>query len=106
MNKKLMFGFIAVVVLTAVLAIWNVSLSSKSNSLSDVSLIGIDSHADPIEDIGNWWDSKVYDCENDPCTISIDIWIVGMSWDGSYMNCKSGDSYAHCWNCETSCNAG
>jgi hypothetical protein len=104
MNKKKIFGFIAVLVIAAG-AVWNVSLISKNNSLSDISLKGIDSHANIIEDIGNWWSSKVYRCELINC---FNEWVVGgfiVYTSGTGMNCISGSAYAHCWECETSCNA-
>jgi hypothetical protein len=29
----------------------------------------------------------------------------GIAVYGNYSNCISGDSYTHCWDCESGCNA-
>jgi hypothetical protein len=56
MNKKKIFGFIAVMVIAAV-AVWNVNLNSQKSDLSDVNLANIEALAgeDLSELLGFVW---------------------------------------------------
>ena len=49
--------------------------------------------------IAEWWESKVHTCEESTCSVNI----IFLQKDGHYMQCVPGSSYAHCWECATSC---
>ena len=48
-----------------------------------------------------WWDSKVYDCAWDACSILV----FPFTYYGKYQKCLKGSSVAHCWDC-AGCDAG
>ena len=103
MKKKFLYG-IAVLAIAAIAA-WNVSVNSQnSNNLSNLSLTNVEALAWP-EWLDNWWNSKVYMCVNATCSRTYTLGPVAITYYGNYNNCISGDSYAHCWECESSCNA-
>jgi hypothetical protein len=87
------------------LAAVNVNLGLKTDQLPDISLDNIEAHAGWIEDIGDWWDSKVYTCEVQPCSWTYTLPFYSVTYYGQYSNCLSGDAYAHCHECDSGCNA-
>jgi hypothetical protein len=97
MNKKV-FSIITILTVITLAAI-NVTLNSQKNELLGIHLVNTEEAS--ANEFTDWWNSKVYKCELDICTKTQGDY----TYYGSYSNCKSGDSYAHCWDCETSCDA-
>jgi hypothetical protein len=104
--KNKIFGLTAGLIIAVVAAV-NVSLNlhSQKNELSDVSLINLEASANLIEDISDWWNSKVYVCYTETCSKTYGFPIWQATYYGTYSNCISGSSYAHCWECDSACNA-
>ena len=50
--------------------------------------------------LSDWWNSKVYACVSETCLVA--VW-NGNSYWGSREKCQSGSSYAHCWECDSTC---
>ncbi|MDO5970763.1 hypothetical protein Q4Q35_13175 [Flavivirga aquimarina] len=53
----------------------------------------------------SWWDSKVYGCIEEDCSITEGIPPFVVIYNGQYENCQGGGTVAHCWDCKD-CNAG
>jgi hypothetical protein len=112
MKKKVLIGLAAAAVAAA--AAVNVNYALQGNDLHDIALINVEALANAernnqTSSSGSssssstwqqWWDSKVYNCEQDNCSVSIGI----ITWYGKYEKCKSGSTVAHCWDC-ASCDA-
>jgi hypothetical protein len=95
---KLICGGIALLTIAAVTVVnVNVSLSTQSNTMLAVPLANIKASTALS---GEWWDSKVYDCKSATCSVTYLVW----TYYGSYEQCLSGSTVAHCWNC-ASCDA-
>lgn len=116
--KKRILGGIAVLVFAVIIGL-NINQNNKdSNKVNDVNLHSVEASASSI---GEWWDSKVYDCQNVQvwvykCMKYKDIprpdggWEVGVGkFDpnetvcGMFQEWKSecvgGKTVAHCWDC-------
>ena len=53
----------------------------------------------------SWWDSKVYDCIPESCSVTVGLPPFTVTYNGTYENCQEGDTAAHCWSC-ADCDAG
>ena len=100
MNKKV-FLIISAAFIIAVAAInFSLSLNNKVTP-TDLVLAEVEAKADWGEALQEWWDSKVYRCVEDVCSIT---WF-NKTWYGKYEKCKDGSDFAHCTSC-SNCDAG
>jgi hypothetical protein len=97
---KIILGIVAVLAITTVV-MCNINLSSKIINLPDVSLRGTEAQAGLAE----WWNSKVYMCETRSCSYTYSLGFWSATYYGTYSNCISGSSCAHCWDCDSGCDA-
>ena len=101
MNLSLTLACFIIILAVAVVATWNIGLNSQQEDLSGVSLANIEANANIIEDIGDWWNSKVHQCVPHNCSVTIGVpGIASYTNEGTIHNCESGSSNAHCWECD------
>jgi hypothetical protein len=108
MKRHLFLTMVASVVVAAVTITF--LTASPNDSKVDANLLSSDLEAltngEGLWDyIDEWWDSEVYDCIPDGCSMTVGIPPFVATYDGTYENCEAGDSVAHCWEC-ADCNAG
>jgi hypothetical protein len=80
-----------------------VNLAAKGENESKLSMGEISALADG-EGFWGWWDSKVYQCEKEECSVSLTVGIPGvlsyeMQAKGKMYKCTEGSDVAHCWEC-------
>ncbi|MDR0603463.1 MAG: hypothetical protein LBG80_04065 [Bacteroidales bacterium] len=54
-----------------------------------------------MDEIGVWWNSKVYTCTLKPCSVA--NYNAGTVHQGTKEICEPGNKVAHCWDCDTEC---
>ncbi|NDW11626.1 hypothetical protein D0T50_01830 [Bacteroides sp. 214] len=89
--KKRIIG-ISLVAIFALVASWNSFQTKNNDRMSDLLL----SNVEALAGLGEWWDSKVYTCSSQTCTITF----LFYTYYGTYEQCLDGSDVAHCWNCK------
>lgn len=52
----------------------------------------------------SFWDSKIWNCNEDTCSVTLDLGVISFTYDGKYEKCLAGNKEAHCTACK-SCDA-
>lgn len=93
MKKKLIiFCFVAVAAVSAGLYVQSPSGVDNDLLMTNVQALAEDE---------SWWDSKTHACVVVDCLLYDDFWDTYSS--GTKERCQDGNSYAHCWDCNTTC---
>jgi hypothetical protein len=93
---SILIGCVIVIAITTI----NINVLSTNTAVAQAPTPPVDPGA-AGEVVSDWWNSKVYECQREECSIQIFI----TTYNGHYENCEGGSSVAHCWECK-SCDAG
>lgn len=101
LTTKKIFVFVAASLVAATTVVTFLSTKSPESRVDKLMV----SDVEALAGIEEWWDSLVHDCEEEDCVITVGLAPFVVEYEGKYDNCVDGDSYAHCWDCSSDCDA-